>query len=207
MSRSQNRWLALGTSLVIIVLLGAACDSGGDGAAVGAGSGADRTTTTAPQTTPTTLTETTTTPAPTPEEEVLAAYAGYWEAVDDVFDPPVVTPDLPALPMHATGEVLEGVITNAERTRDRNEVYRVPENGLYSHQATILSIEESTATVRDCNVDDTVMVDAVSGDVLDDAVVTKLYIATLVNEEGQWKVASLTKESQADGVAGCALEG
>lgn len=206
MSHPQNRWLTLGTSLVIIVLLGAACDSGDDGAAGGAGADADPTTT-APETTTTTLPETTTTAAPTPEEEVLAAYAGYWAAVDDVFGPPVVTPDLPALPMHATGEVLEGVITNAERTRDRNEVYRVPEDGLYSHQATVLSIEESTAIVRDCNVDDTVVIDTVSGDVLDDAVVTKLYIAMLVEEEGQWKVASLTKESEADGVAGCALEG
>lgn len=148
MQLSQHHCRKLGTSLVVIALLAVSCDSGDD----------------------TTLPETTTTAAPTSEEEVLTSYLAYWTAVDDVFDPPVVTPDLPALPMHATGEVLQGVITNAERTKERNEVFRVPEDGLNSHRATVLSVEGSTATVRDCNVDDTVVLDAVSGDVLDDAV-------------------------------------
>ncbi len=205
MSHPQNRWLTLGTSLVIIVLLGAACDSGDDGAAVGAGADADRTTT-APETTTTTLAETTTTAAPTPEEEVLAAYAGYWDAVDEAFAPPEANPQLPSLQRYATGEVLPGIVNSLENAKADKLVARIPDGAQYSHRAEVVSIEEATATVRDCNINDTVIEVADTGEVVDDAVSTKLYIAMLVREDGQWKVAVLDRANSWEGVAGCALE-
>ncbi len=205
MSLSQNRWRTFGSSLVIVALLGAACDNGDDGQAAGAGSGADRTTTTAPETT-TTLPVTTTTAAPTPEEEVLAAYLAYWDAVDEAFSLPQVQPDSPALSEYATGEALDRVRQNANDALQASEAYRIPEGGLYEHRAEVVSLEEDSATVRDCNVDDTVAVDTTTGEVVDDTVSTRLYISMVVQEAGQWKVAVVNRESSLEGVAGCALD-
>ena len=206
MSHAQNRWLTLGTSLVVMVLLGAACDSGDDDAAGGAGSDADRTTTTVAEAATTILPETTTTAAPTPEEEVLATYQGYWAAVNDAFSPPEVNPESPGLRQYATGDVLPGIVKSAEDARAESHVVRIPEGGQYSHRAEVLSIEDNTATVRDCNIDDSVLETAGTGEVLDDEVSTKLYVAMLVREDGQWKVAVLDRANGWEGVAGCALE-
>jgi hypothetical protein len=144
--------------------------------------------------------------APTPEEEILAAHAGYWAAVDEAFSLPQVQPDLSALSRYATGEALKRVRQSADETLQANEAYRVPGGGLYEHRAQVVSAEGTTATVRDCNIDDTVVVDTDTGDVVDDAVSTRLYISMLVQEGGQWKVALVNRESTWDGVAGCALE-
>ena len=205
MSHSQNRWLTLGTSLVIVVLLGAACDSGDDGTAGGAQLDADPTTITT-EGAATTLSETTTTATPTPEEEVLAAYQGYWAAVDEAFAPPEVRPDAPALRQYATGDVLPGIVKSAEDAKAENTVVRIPEGALYSHRAEVVSIEGDTATVRDCNINDEVIEVAGTGEVVDDGVSTRLYVAMLVREEGQWKVAVLDRADGWEGVAGCALE-
>ncbi|MBA3955987.1 MAG: hypothetical protein H0X58_04915, partial [Acidimicrobiia bacterium] len=96
---------------MVVALLGASCDGDDADEAVGTDIGADRPTTTVPETTTTAPPATTTAPpattttmaAPTPEEEILAAYAGYWAAVDEAFSLPQVQPDLPALSRYATG--------------------------------------------------------------------------------------------------------
>ncbi|MBW3643160.1 MAG: hypothetical protein KY447_09625 [Actinobacteria bacterium] len=171
-------------------------------------SAADLTTsTTAEETTTTTAPpETTTTASPTPEEQVLAAYQAYWAAVNDAFAPPQVRPKLPALRQYATGEVLPGIVRRAEEAKADGVVIQIPEGAQYSHQAELVSIEVDTATVRDCTVDDTVELSASTGEIIDDAVSTRLYISMLVREDGRWKVAVLNRESTWEGVAGCALE-
>ena len=137
---------------------------------------------------------------------MLAAYAAYWAAVDEAFLLPQVQPDFPAFDRYATGEALVTVRQNAEETLQANEAYRIPEGSIYEHRAEVVSMDDTTATVRDCNLDDTVAVDTQSGEVVDDAVSTRLYISMLVREAGQWKVAVVTQESSWDGIAGCALE-
>lgn len=166
----------------------------------------ETTSTTVEETTSTAPPETTTTVAPTPEEELLAAYAAHWRAVRDAFDPPVAEPDLPALRRYTTGEVLRYAIENAEKAVQDNEAYVVPDDDASNHRVEVLSIDGGTATVRDCTVDKTVVINTVSGEVVDDAVSTRLYIGMLVKEDGEWKTAVLRREADWEGVAGCALE-
>lgn len=156
-----------------------------------------------PETT-TTASVTTTTAAPTPEEEVLAAYAGYWNAVDKAFGPPEVDPGSPELREFATGEVLSGIVQSAEEVNAENPFVRTPEDS--THESEVVSMEESTATVRDCTVDDAVLERAGTGEILDDAVSTREYIAMLVLEDGRWKVAVINEANTWEGVAGCAIE-
>ena len=201
MHRAGKPWFCLTTTAVAAALVLGACGGDDDQSA------ADLTTsTTAEETTTTAPPETTTTAAPTPEEQMLAAYQSYWAAVDEAFAPPRVRPELPALRQYATGEVLPGIIRRAEEAKADGVVIQIPEGAQYSHQAEVVSIEGDTATVRDCNVDDTVEVDATTGEVIDDRISTRLYIGMLVREGGQWKVAVLNQEDAWEGVAGCAIE-
>lgn len=201
MHGSGARCSRLATTAAAVALALAAC-GGDDGQ-----SAADLTTsTTAEETTSTAPPETTTTAAPTPEEEVLAAYQAYWAAVDEAFGPPQARPDLPGLRQYATGEALQGTIRNAEKALREDYVFQAPENGQYTRRAQVVAMDGQTATVRDCTIDDTVQSRASTGEVMDDAVSTRLFISMLVREEGQWKVATVNREDAWDGVAGCALE-
>lgn len=192
----------LTTGLAVLVLAVVACDSG-DGDQEGVGAAPASTTTIAATTT---APATTTTAASTPEEEVLAAYLNYWDAVDAAFDPPQAEPELPALRQYATGKALAGITANARTALEQNRASRIPENGRYVHRAEVLAIDGETATVRDCTIDDTVVIDTTTGAVIDDAVSTRLYISMMVREAGQWKLARQTREMGWDGEAGCALE-
>lgn len=208
MQQSQNPRCWLSSALVVVALLGASCGGDDAGEAVGTDIGTDQTSTTVPETTTTTAppATTTTTAAPTPEEEVLAAYAAYWNAVDEAFAPPQVRPESPALRQYATGQLLPEILKSAEDAVAENVVARIPEGALYSHRAEVVSIDEDTATVRDCNINDEVIEVAGTGETVDDGVSTRLYIGMLVREGGQWKVAVLDRVEGWEGVAGCALE-
>ncbi len=201
MHGSGARWSRLATTAVAVALVVGACGDDDDQSAV------DLTTTTSVEETTTTAPpETTTTAAPTPEEEVLAAYQGYWAAVNEGFGPPQAKPELPAFRQYATGEVLPGIVQRAQEAKAKGSIFEIPEGARYSHRAEVVSIDGDTATVRDCNVDDSVELNAATGEVIDDGVSTRLYISMLVREAGQWKVAVLNRESTWEGVAGCALE-
>lgn len=187
MPGSLRRSLTSPTVLLAIVLLLTACNSSEDEGGTIAGGAIDSTSSTAAEpveTTTTTALETTTTAAPTIEEEVLAAYLSYWQAVDVAFSPPQAQPDLPALRQYATGEVID-IVDAVQMALDEDYVYRIPDGGQYVHRAEVLSVDGDTATVRDCSIDDTIQEVASTGEVIDDAVSTRLHLAMLV-----WKTVS-----------------
>lgn len=100
--------------------------------------------------------------------------------------------------------MLAGIVERANEVKAENAFVRTPKGS--GHETDVVSIEESTATVRDCIVDDAVLERVGSGEILDDAVSTREYTAMLVLEEGQWKVAALDETNTWAGVAGCAIE-
>ena len=139
------------------------------------------------------------------EEEVLAAWRGYREALDEV-NRENPDPDEPLLAQYATGEALETVRAAATRNRDEGVVVAFPENSISEMWTESVSIDGDTATVRSCEVDDGLLLRAENGEVINDDVVTYLLGATLVREESRWKVSKVVTEAKWDGVAGCALE-
>lgn len=137
---------------------------------------------------------------------MLAAYQGYWNTVNEAFDPPEADPEPTALREHATGDVLAGIIKSAENAKAERIVVRIPEGARYSHRAEVLSMDEGKASVQDCNIDDSVSEVAGTGEIIDDGVSTRLYATTLVQEDGRWKVATFRRADGWEGIAGCALE-
>ena len=117
-------------------------------------------------------------------------------------DPPDETH--PMLDEVATGAAYEALFEAAQANRLGGRVLRLPEDSVSRHDAEVVSISGDRAVVRDCNVDDGLVVDADSGEVLDDDVVTRLGTATLVREDGRWKVARTRVRQTWEGVAGCA---
>lgn len=138
------------------------------------------------------------------EREVLAAYQGYWDAIDAANDPP--DPFHPDLQRYATGAAYESVFEAAQTNQLAGRALRLPPDSVSEHRAEVVSIEGDTATVRDCVVDDGLVVDIESGEVLDDDVVTRLVTGTLWGVDGRWKVSHTLVEQTWEGVAGCALE-
>ncbi|HEV2809125.1 MAG TPA: hypothetical protein VGV93_01840, partial [Acidimicrobiales bacterium] len=116
------------------------------------------------------------------EEEVLAAWRGYRDALDEV-NRENPDPDDPLLAQYATGEALETVRAAATRNRDEGIVVAFPENSISEMWTESVSIDGDTATVRSCEVDDGLLLRADNGEVINDDVVTYLLGATLVREE------------------------
>lgn len=151
-------------------------------------------------------------PAPSPTaaapdpaaEEVLAAYRGYWDAFLEANDPPDETSL--ALQTYATGEAYEAVFDATQTNRLGGRAVRLPEGSVSRREVEVVSLEGDGASVRDCAVDDAVVVDLDSGEVLDDDVVTRLATGELVREAGGWKVSFTRVEQTWEGVAGCAVE-
>lgn len=138
----------------------------------------------------------------TEEQAVLDAYQGYWRAILAANNPP--DERNPMLQQFATGEALDSVFKAAQANRLEGKALRPPENSKAEHRAEIVSMSESEATVRDCAIDDILVVKIDSGEVLNDKVATQLRTATLRHEGGAWKVAYTKLEERWDGVAGCA---
>jgi hypothetical protein len=138
------------------------------------------------------------------EQEVLAAYLAGWEAKHRSNDPP--DPEFPALGETHTGPALEQVVENRKAFQLSGRVGRFPTNSVANREAEVISLEADEATVRDCSVDDSQIVIAATGEVVNDLVATALFEGSMVVDDGRWKLQSLTVVDEWDGVAGCAVD-
>jgi len=167
---TTSRLVAAG--LLAVLLLG--CSGDDDGAT--------------PTTTRPTTESTTTTAAA--DADVLEAYRGFWDAYLAASDP--MDPAHPDLERFATGASLEAVRRAFADHFARGEVIR----GSVDLAPEIEQLDDASATVRDCYLDQTHIFDSESGAQVDppeDA--TFEVLATLVLEGGSWKVSSLDKVS------------
>lgn len=143
---------------------------------------------TAPPTTSTSSTMTTNAAA-ADEAEVLAGYRAYWDAYLAAGDP--MDPEHPALREHATGPALEAVQRSFLSLKSSGKVIR----GSLELDPRVVDVEDDRATVRDCYGDDTGLYDAETGAREDEPTGQRhLVTATLLLEEGTWKVELLEDE-------------
>jgi hypothetical protein len=157
----------------------------------------------AESTTPTT-TEASTATTVDRAQEVLNAYNQSWEAYHAASDP--ADPGHPALAETTTGPALQRAVEALEAFRASGRVGRFPEGSIARRHPEVVSLLGDEATVSDCRVDDGQIVIAATGEVVNDLVGTALYEASMVVDDGRWKLRSLTLVQEWDGVAGCALD-
>jgi hypothetical protein len=141
-----------------------------------------------------------TTTAPSVEEEVEAAYLAYWDLAQRL----AAAPDLadPEIADRATGAVLDQLTESLTALEARGEVV-VAGDG-YRHDIQSVGVDGDTATIDDCSVDDAARLEADSGDVIEERLVTVSYQATLTLDGRTWRVGDLTQIAIWEGVAGCA---
>ncbi|WP_208028500.1 hypothetical protein [Rhabdothermincola sediminis] len=186
--------------LVLVSVLGvvfAGCGGGSEGEGSAPGS--------SPAPPPSSMVESTstTTQSSSDEEAILASVQGYWRAILRANDPP--DPEHPDLERYATGDALERAVANVKERRSLNRVIRLPAESQYRHMAQVETIVGDRATVIDCGVDDTLVIDVPSGVVLNNAVETTRWRTELVRVDDTWKVARNSVLEAWRGVDGCAL--
>ena len=174
--------------------------------------------TTAPTTEPTEAPTTTSTsePTPTPEPteapddqpiETLIAerIRAFFDAREAANAGPSPDPTDPTLAEVASGEALESAIAETQRRLDDGRAIRPGEQALAETRVGTVQVEGATAQAAVCSIDDGVIYEVATGEVVNDDVVTHNYLVDLEQADDVWRVARVVRLQQWEGVAGCAL--
>jgi len=142
----------------------------------------------------------TTTEPNSDEGQVLAAADGYWSSFYEATSPP--DPAHPNLARYTAGPALERTIHEIDNQRQLNQEVRLPPGSRSSSRAMTVSIHGARADVRTCVVDDSQLVDAPSGIVLNNEVVT-MVIDLALEQRATWVVVDAVKQAEWPGVRSC----
>ncbi len=140
------------------------------------------------------------------EDEIVARYVGFWEARFEA-NAGTPDPDDPSLREYATGEQLETVVAETGQRLEDGVALRAADPSRTDHAVTVVSVDADRAELQDCFVNDGVVYRVSTGEVVDDAVVTRSVSADMVLVEGAWKLERATVIQEWEGIAGCALAG
>jgi hypothetical protein len=168
----------------------------------------DRTTTTRSDTTTSTSGDSPTTtgrgtPADSTEQEIIDRYVAFWQA-RFAANSGAPNPDDPALAEYATGEQLTAVVAETQRNLDGGLAFRARENPANFREVTVLSVDGNHAVVQECFVDDGLVVERATGDVVNDTVATHSVRGELDRVQGEWRVSRTQLVQRWEGVNGCA---
>jgi hypothetical protein len=201
---SRRRGVVLASAAVLVTALVLSSCGGSAGPAA---SPADPTTSTSssarPSSTGTTAGSTPGT-EPTPDAQVFAAYLSALKAFDDALsDPP--NPSDPLLAQTMVDPMLAQTVKLAGEWRGTGQASKYPPDSV--HRITLISgsVSGNQATIESCNVDDGIVYEPASGQVVNDKVTTVHDRATLMLVDGAWKLATREQVEKWEGVAGCAL--
>lgn len=164
-----------------------------------------RDTTTTPPTTTAGSSPTASTTASEPgQQPILDAYIGYWDAR---FAANTGTPNPadPGLQRYATGAQLEAVVAETQENLDAGRAFQARPNPANYRRVTVVSVNGDSAVVQECFVDDGLVIDRVTGGVLNDTIATHSVRGELRKVDGEWRVASTSLLQRWEGVSGCAL--
>jgi hypothetical protein len=135
------------------------------------------------------------------EDQIIARYIAFWDARFAANSPP--DPDDPDLAEYACCEQLDQVRTETEGHQDSNLEFRLPDDPLDRRWVEVVAIEGDEATVQECVVVDTVVVESGSGDVVSDSVTTYNVRGEMRLVVGAWRLAAAVEVQSWEGAAGC----
>lgn len=130
----------------------------------------------------------TTQPPDNPESEVESAYLAYWEMLERLSAAP--DPADAEIDRQSTGTAKDEVVQALTALRDGGRIVRT--GPLYRHEVLSVELDEREAVVEGCSVDDSVILDAATGDpVGGGTTATGLIEASMVLSDGSWKVSGV----------------
>ncbi|HLM65409.1 MAG TPA: hypothetical protein VK306_14005 [Acidimicrobiales bacterium] len=151
----------------------------------------------------------TTTPSTTSAEdatkaEVEAAYTTFVELSQRLTANP--DPTDPQIDDVATGDVKDALINTLNRLQNSGRAIVVGDR-TSSNVLSVDLVDQNTAVVRDCAVDDSQVIDVATGDVISEGLATGIFPVTLTHDGDQWRVSEAPDAEETwDGVAGCAID-
>jgi hypothetical protein len=139
------------------------------------------------------------------EVAAKAAYLAYWDAYMEATTEPV-DPELPAMQELVTSDHKRVVTRNLEDRQARGEAVRRPAGSQATHEIQSAELQpDGSVKIIECEVDDAVVYVVATGAVIDDALVTKLATADMVEVDGSWRVAHSEVIQRWQGVVECAV--
>ena len=153
----------------------------------------------------TTIAQAAPTSPPTDEASIAERIRGYFDAREVANAAPSPDPEHPLLAVFATGSELANVIAETTARRDDGRAIRPGEQTLANVRVGSVVVGDSTASAAACSIDDGVVFDLASDEIIDDSVLTHNYTIELALVDGAWKVSRIVRLQQWEGVAGCAL--
>ena len=206
----------LSAGAALMLFLGA-CGGSDNAASTNAPAEVTATATIAPTTAPpptTTLPPTTVAPTTTPpttqpaeptdqeiEAEIIAAYLQGWDDYYAVLEDTSLDPSF-ARATH-TVEADEILVSDQQELRDDNRQVQWPENSLRKQTVEVLRLEGSSATIRDCFVNDSFGIRP-NGEIVNSDLETLLWAAEMRLEDEVWKTLSTELIRAELGVNECA---
>ena len=136
-----------------------------------------------------------------PETAITGAVDAFWVAYLAAHDPP--DPDHPSLSDVAVGEELALLKERISVRRRVGESIRRSERDAFTSTVKIRSLAAESAVVEVCVFDDFVIVDILSGRVVNDEIGTYLFAMSMVKRDGRWLVGSNRIVSYRAGVDAC----
>jgi hypothetical protein len=183
-------WIAALVALVVVAGGGCGGDDGEESTSSTASS-----TTSAPSTT---LDE-----ATRKEAAAKAALLDYYDAYQEATAEPV-NPQHAELQALVTGEHRLVVTRNLEERQASGEAVKLPAGTQSSHDFRSVELQQDgSVEIVDCQVDDSIVYEVETGQVVDDDVVTKLVIGSMTFEGGAWKLAFSEISDAWPGVRAC----
>ena len=134
-----------------------------------------------------------------PKSEVEAAYLAYRKMVRRLLESP--DPEDEDLAKRSTDENFDFLVEQLSSLDAAGRALRFGPD--YRFDVSTVMVDGSTATVRDCTVDDAQTIEIGSGAVVSEGTTTQLLEAALVFESGRWRVSSIDRLGTWDGAVRC----
>ena len=209
---STKQWLLIGAAAALVLIAGIVAISVQDddqGLDTVATPESPTTVVPTPTPTPTSAPPTTVVPTTTPAPEVLdvaAQIRAYFDARNSALAAPVPDPDESLqFDQFAEGEALSNLNEDVQGFYEAGRATRPGEEGLGDVRVGFVDARSSAASAVACEVNDGVLYEVATGNVVNDDVVTRELEIFLTMQDGVWKLESVRGIEQWDDVAGCAL--
>jgi hypothetical protein len=140
-----------------------------------------------------------TTTTVSPESEVETAYLAFWDMAVRLAESP--DPNDPEIAQRASGDAKADLVDGLQRLQSQG---RHSEFGpQYGHDVLLVKIVGDTATVEDCAVDDSKIVNRETGEIVVEGVGTERLSATVLRTGGGWIVDKFVQVEAWQGAVEC----
>lgn len=142
--------------------------------------------------------------APSIERQLGAVVRGLFATRDAASAGPTPDPDSPLLAVYAAGDALDELRAAILDRRDHGIARRPSAAHLSAVRVSDVTADASAASATFCQIDDDVLYMVSTGEIVSDAVITRLGTIDFEETDGAWKVVHADTTQMWEGIGDCA---